>query len=440
MSSSVNPQKLPAWLATAINSEKHINNVLRTLAARESKRVTARRASEVQALAKSEVIPATTRSSLSSLLCRQKELHPHHIEHYSTATGIHDTNQPMNRYMDILPYDRTRVVVDYGGEAPVEDNAGKWHGRYLNANWVLERFGHKWWIATQAPLRYTAHAFLSVMLQPVIRPPHTSYPPTVVSPANKTCRVRTVVQLTQHIENGHKKADLYFPTEVGRAVIVPPEEGCHASPLKVTLLETKTIKDAHCIQSTVSIVPLHRPSRRLSNGQKDPKVNEDDYGQPNDNDEIVFNHLLYTAWPDHGVPEPEDRESLLAFIRLVDRTNRDKSRCSVHRDSSPDHPCTELDPDPPVMIGCSAGVGRTGSFIALSSLLRKYGFLPPASQPTIAPVIHDSPLGSLPNDLKDDLILQEIDSLREQRPGMVQRNEQALLIYEVLIDSFINTS
>jgi protein tyrosine phosphatase len=68
-------------------------------------------------------------------------------------------------------------------------------------------------------------------------------------------------------------------------------------------------------------------------------------------------------------------------------------------------------------------------------LLRNYGFLPPA-QPIVTTIIHDSPLGSLPDDLKDDLVLQEIDSLREQRPGMVQRTEQTLLIYEVLSDAF----
>jgi protein-tyrosine phosphatase len=222
--------------------------------------------------------------------------------------------------------------------------------------------------------------------------------------------------LTQNFESGRKKADPYFPSEVGKFFLFPPEEGCSAPALKVKLLDQKEFKKAHCVQSTVSISPYRHQG-----------------------EEVIFRHLLYLSWPDHGVPEPAARDSLLEFIKLVDHTNRDKSHCSIHPLAPPDHVCSELDPDPPIMVGCSAGVGRTGSFIALSSLLRNYGFLPPA-QPTVATIIHDSPLGPLPNDLKDDLVLQEIDSLREQRPGMVQRNEQIFLIYEVLSDAFANRS
>ena len=429
------PPEKPSWLELAACSDKHITNVLRVLAARESKRYTARALSQQRQLDPSESISIVKpRSALATFLRRESDVQPHHVEHYSVAAGVHEENRGMNRYLDIIPYDRTRVIVEEDKDHP-QERAGKLHGRYLNANWVMERFGHKWWIATQAPLRNTAHAFLSVMLQPVVRPPRAD------PPKSKTTRIRTVVQLTQNLESGRKKADPYFPSEVGKFHVIPPEDGWYTPALKVTLLDQRVFKKAHCVQSTVSISP-YRPaqraskeSRRRGSGQTDQEQSRvEDVGS-----EVIFRHLLYLSWPDHGVPEPSDRDSLLEFIKLVDHTNRDKSHCPIHPLAPPDHLCPELDPDPPIIVGCSAGVGRTGSFIALSSMLRNYGFLPPA-QPIVTTIIHDSPLGPLPNDLKDDLVLQEIDSLREQRPGMVQRTEQTLLIYEVLSDAFAKSS
>lgn len=355
------------------------------------------------------------------------------INHYSVSVGALEKHMDMNRYTDILPYDRTRTVVYPGtGVSRGADGEKVAHARYLNANWVLELFGHKWWIAAQAPLKQTAHAFLSAMIQSSVHPPNASPRPASGPGSTRTSRIRTVVQLTRNVESGRKKADVYFPSEVGQFWTLSPEQGCSEPALKVTLLDKKTIEEAHCVQSTVSVCVLPHASALRS---ESPSAANDEPINLNDQ-EIVFQHLLYMSWPDHGVPGPEDRESLMSFIRLVDATNRDKSLCRLHLNATPDHLCTELDPDPPIVIGCSAGVGRTGSFIAISSLLRKYGFLPPAAHPTLTSALHSSLLGPLPSELQDDKVLQEIDSLREQRPGMVQKDGQSILVYEILISMF----
>jgi len=401
--------------------------MLKILKSRETSRLTAREVSRLRAYENLLPIPHTEAANLL-----RKGVNSELMEHYSVAVGGNRQNNASNRYADVVPYDRTRVIVQWPSTDAKTDKEGDRNGRYLNANWVLGRQGKKWWIATQAPLRQTAHAFLSLILQPNVCPPpallssHSKDSFCVQAPT-KTSRVRTVVQLTQNIENGHEKAVPYFPSEVGSSFLIQPKAGCDVPALKVTLLATKSIEHAHCIQSTVSIVPMpHRPGCAA----KDVTRGND----ATDDEQVIFQHLLYLSWPDHGVPNVEDRASLLTFIRLVESTNRDISLCTIHPGASPDHACTELDLDPPIIVGCSAGIGRTGSFIALSSLLRASGFLPPPLRPTPSSVLPPSPLGPLPDDAINDVVVQEIDSLREQRPGMVQRPEQAALIYQVLAD------
>jgi len=411
------PQKLPPWLMTALSSDRHISNVLHILSDREFKRNQTRNASRTAAWEQAD--PSSTpltRQHLSSFIARRNlDIPSSHAEHYAIATGLHSIHRELNRYTDVIPYDLTRVVVydGYVGHG-AEQNAGT----YLNASWVLERGGQKWWIATQAPVKPAAHTFLSVLLQPIIKPPHSTI--------SYRSRVRTVVQLTQNIEGGRRKADSYFPTEVGQSFVVQPEDGYLGPPLKVTLQETRQIDEARCVESTVSILPLSSATLYEQRSGEDA-----DHRTPDDRT-IIFKHLLYASWPDHGVPKPEDQTSLLSFIRLVDVINRDTSSCHIPLSSSDE----EVDPDPPIMVGCSAGIGRTGSFIALSSLMREYGFLQPALRPTLPSVLPSSPLGPLPDQLQGDKVSQEVDSLREQRPGMVQRPEQVVLIYEALAEAF----
>ncbi|KAG1814030.1 protein-tyrosine phosphatase-like protein, partial [Suillus subaureus] len=257
-------------------------------------------------------------------------------------------NVVANRYSNIEPYDRTRVVVGdlKGSHCSVGAEGSK--GRYFNASWVRELYGGKLWIATQAPLPRTAHVF--PQCHPSLNFPYM----------HSSSRVRTV------------KAHAYFPSTPGQSVLSNPDPTSDA-PRKV------------------SIVPVT---------------------STNPQDAVVFTHLLYAAWR---------TMDLIAFVRLGIAL----TRIPLHPPSSP-----KPDPDPPIMVHCSAGIGRTGSFIAMSSLLRVYHLLsgnplsntltPPLQPLSPLPV---SPLGTLPKELQEDLIAQEIDSLREQRPGMVQRDE-----------------
>ncbi|XP_017676967.1 PREDICTED: receptor-type tyrosine-protein phosphatase V-like isoform X2 [Lepidothrix coronata] len=67
--------------------------------------------------------------------------------------------------------------------------------------------------------------------------------------------------------------------------------------------------------------------------------------------ERYVSHLHYTAWPDHGIPE--STTSIMTFRELV------REHIQSTRDAGP------------TLVHCSAGVGRTGTFIALDRLLQQ---------------------------------------------------------------------
>lgn len=101
------------------------------------------------------------------------------------------------------------------------------------------------------------------------------------------------------------------------------------------------------------------------------------------------------------------------------------------------HAEAKIYPDPPIIIGCSAGVGRTGTFIALSSLLRAHNLNRPDGKiPEGNPTEYElpkSPLGPLSQSISQDLVAQEVDYLREQRTMMVQSDQQLRFLYRVLV-------
>ncbi|THV07084.1 phosphatases II [Dendrothele bispora CBS 962.96] len=589
---------------------------------------------------------------------------------YSTSIGSSTPHAPQNRYFDVVPYDRTRVILASAPSptlsptsptnsasppptTPISPSSAssfsKSHAHeinnappttkdnritetkddltsYLNASWVRELYGHKTWIATQAPLPETVHTFLRVLLGEAVSPGSFTSSQHGDNDKDKKRRSgsgpqpelgdggrpRTIVQLTRNVENGSRKAHPYLPERVGEewgVVVWPPigmtteerrgrrdeveesddeyesareelgsgeqqqqrqergnrrrggkekqtRRGLRKSyahtPLRLTLLKKEEREEARCVISFVRLDVLGGDVSEVGyglgahshsweeNGDEEDDEDEDVYGYPTDSDEeedgdgsetngqrsgrkaagkvegrmggkdnkkkkpaasspgtsIIFQHLLFHAWPDHGVPEDSDLVGLVNFIGLVDEINRapvDFKLEGKEEDDDGHEPGREKDhknggereehepevggrrevgglgdgdpdPDPPIIINCSAGIGRTGSFIAISSLLRAVGMLLPAGvgrdtsdessnegstvrgekgigpnggggadKSTVSNVddVNSSPLGPLPTSHMNDMVVREIDWLREQRPGMVQRPEQVVLVYRV---------
>uniref|UniRef100_A0A095A2N3 Receptor-type tyrosine-protein phosphatase delta n=1 Tax=Schistosoma haematobium TaxID=6185 RepID=A0A095A2N3_SCHHA len=99
--------------------------------------------------------------------------------------------------------------------------------------------------------------------------------------------------------------------------------------------------------------------------------------------------LQFTAWPDHGVPNHP--APLLMFLRRV--------RAECPADSGP------------IIVHCSAGVGRTGAFILLDILLEQ--------------MRHEKAVD----------VFNTVSRLRAQRNFMVQTEDQYAFIYEALVEA-----
>lgn len=104
----------------------------------------------------------------------------------------------------------------------------------------------------------------------------------------------------------------------------------------------------------------------------------------------VVTQYHYTSWPDHGVPEPL---CLLIFHHhVISRTTNDKKV--------------------PTVVHCSAGVGRTGTYIALDALYY---------------------IGKQTGKVN---VADFVKKMREDRMTMVQTNDQYSMLYLALKKSF----
>ncbi|XP_027535511.1 receptor-type tyrosine-protein phosphatase beta isoform X2 [Neopelma chrysocephalum] len=129
--------------------------------------------------------------------------------------------------------------------------------------------------------------------------------------------VHNIVMVTQCVEKGRVKCDHYWPLD---------QDSLYYGDLIVQMLSESVLPEW-----TI------REFKICSEEQLDSTR--------------LIRHFHYTVWPDHGVPETT--QSLIQFVRTVrDYINR-----------TPD--------TGPTIVHCSAGVGRTGTFIALDRILQQ---------------------------------------------------------------------
>ncbi|XP_037826441.1 receptor-type tyrosine-protein phosphatase eta isoform X1 [Lucilia sericata] len=217
-----------------------------------------------------------------------------------------------NRYADIFPYDKNRVILDIDADG----------SDYINASFIDGYRRRKEYIATQGPKPESTKDFWRMVLQ------HN---------------VRVIVMVTQFREGDIIKCHEYFPLKSkGINVIVKK-------------------KDSFDLYDRTELSVTHETF-----GLKQKVV-----------------HFYFKKWPDHGCPT--DPTHLITFIRKVK--------------------VEKIPSYSPIVVHCSAGVGRTGTFIGLDIIMQR-----------------------LKNESKIN-IYETVKKLRFQRMKMVQTLAQYTFLY-----------
>lgn len=194
--------------------------------------------------------------------------------------------------------------------------------------------------------------------------------------------VGVIVMLTQTFEAGREKCAQYFPLDFEQPSMILMVDESDSMPFHGT-----DLADDYLIVGKVTLLETSFDAT----SQSEVRKLELTIGSES---KVVW-HFLFAGWADYSKPEGSDRQALLDLIKLS------ASKCSS---------------DNPRVVHCSAGVGRTGTFIALDHLLCELetGQLLQATDPDIDPVF------------------ETVNQMREQRMMMVYNEMQMQFIYEVL--------
>jgi len=255
----------------------------------------------------------------------------------------------VNRYSDVIPYDASRVIVKSGltHTGTVEDD-------YINASYVYSPRNTRRYIATQGPMENTVDQFWRMVWENVS--------------TGRSDTVATIIMLTRVIEGGVEKCAHYWPRD-GQVLHIPYRDGSARKTLIVRSNAQETVSEADCTVTTITLF-THNP--------------DDEAGK---SPQYEVKHLLYNGWRDMSVPD--SAETFLNFFQLFHRYHTSDASPVVH---------------------CTAGIGRTGVFIALDYLFSRA-------------------LEMSASEIANDPVFETVDELRNWRTLMVCRVSQLEYIY-----------
>ncbi|CAH2099237.1 unnamed protein product [Euphydryas editha] len=291
------------------------------------------------------------------LLQMLPECFPDRTTHASEARE----NQPKNRYPDIKAYDQTRVKL-----SQIDGITGS---DYINANYVMGYKERKQFICAQGPTDTTVNDFWRMIWEHGLE---------------------LIVMLTNLEEYSKVKCSKYWPDEV---------RGVRAfGNITVHHVSEKRYSDYIVRELKISKQPLNSDGQPITENNGIAKRNGEcgagDASAPTSPREAkgetrLVRQYHFLMWKDFAAPEHP--HSILKFIKRVNEAWSNM----VGR---------------PVVVHCSAGVGRTGTLVALDCLLEQLRATGHAA------------------------VFNTVAELRRQRNFLVQSLKQYVFVYRALVE------